>query len=501
MPHLRALYRPSLALATDFYQLTVAAAALEHGLAGREAAFTLSFRRAPFGGGFALAAGLETALELVEGLRFDEEDLAFLAAQRDARGAPLFRPEFVAYLRRLELAVDVDAVPEGTPVFPHEPLLRVRGPVVACMLLETPLLAILNFQTLVATKAARVVRAARGEPVLEFGLRRAQGLDGGVSASRAAYVGGCAGTSNVLAGRLLGIPVKGTHAHSWVMLFGDEQEAFDAWARAMPGNCTLLVDTYDSLDGVRRAVETGRRLRAMGGELQAVRLDSGDLAWLSREARRILDEGGFPGTKVLATNELDEHIVESLKEQGAAIALWAVGTRLVTGAPDAALGGVYKMGAVRAPGGAWEHRVKLSERSEKTSIPGVLQIRRFRGADGAYVADVVWDELLGVAGEGPGAPPGDGAITMVDPLDHTRRRTLPGGQPSADLLAPVLRGGRPLAPAPPLAAVRAHALRELDRLPAGVRRFVNPHEFPVGLERGLFDLRTRMILAARGEGP
>jgi nicotinate phosphoribosyltransferase len=480
------LYRPSLALATDFYQLTMSAAAWQAGVADRECVFSLSFRSNPFRGGFTLAAGLDSALELLGLFRFSGEDLAFLAAQRDARGAPLFAPGFLELLRDLEPAVDVDAVPEGTPVFPHEPLLRVRGPAIACMLLETPLLTVVNFQTLVATKAARICLAARGEPVLEFGMRRAHGLDGAVSAARAAFLGGCAATSNVLAGRLLGIPLRGTHAHSWVMLFGDERAAFEAYARAMPGNCTLLVDTYDSLDGIRHAIEAGRILREHGADLAAIRLDSGDLAWLSVEARRLLDGAGFGATKVLATNELDETIVESLHEQGAAIDAWGVGTRLVTGHPDAALGGVYKLGAVRAPGGAWTHRLKLSEQAAKTSIPGALQVRRFR-RDGEYVADMIWDELSGP----PPAP-----ATIVDPLDPTRRREVPGA--GEDLLVPVVRAGRVVYARPGLDAIRARAAAEVARLHAGVRRFVNPHQYPVGLEAGLFDLRTRLVLEARG---
>jgi nicotinate phosphoribosyltransferase len=485
---LGALYRPSLALATDFYQLTMAAAAFRAGVAGHEAAFTLSFRKNPFEGGFTIAAGLDAALDLVEGFRFDEDDLAFLAAQVDARGARLFEPGFLDELRRLELAIDVDAVPEGTPVFPYEPLLRVRGPIVPCMLLETPLLTVLNFQSLVATKAARLCLAARGQPVMEFGLRRAQGFDGGISAARAAYIGGCTGTSNVLAARLLGIPARGTHAHSWVMLFDEEREAFLAYAAAMPGNCTLLVDTYDTLQGVRRAIEAGRALRASGGFLAAIRLDSGDLAWLSQEARRLLDDAGFRDTKVLATNELDEHIIESLKEQQARIDVWAVGTRLVTARPDAALGGVYKLGAVRRPGGAWIHRVKLSEQAAKTSIPGLLQIRRFERA-GEPFADMIWDELSGP----PPAP-----ATIVDPLDPTRRRTIPDGCEGEDLLVPVVRGGRVVYDRPPLAAIRSRAGAELARFHAGVRRFVHPHQFPVGLERRLHDVRTRLVLEARG---
>jgi len=485
---LGALYRPSLALATDFYQLTMAAAAFESGMAGYEAAFTVSFRRNPFRGGFAVAAGLETALELVEQFRFDEDDLAWLAAQEDARGAPLFSPAFLEYLRGLELAIDLDAVPEGTPVFPYEPLLRVRGPIVACMLLETPLLTVVNFQTLVATKAARVCQAARGAPVLEFGMRRAQGFDGAVSAARAAYVGGVAATSNALAGRLLGIPAKGTHAHSWVMLFDDEREAFEAYARAMPGNCILLVDTYDSLEGVRRAIEVGRWLRENGSELLGVRLDSGDLAWLSQQARRMLDDAGFPKAQVYASNELDEHIVESLIDQDAAIGVWGVGTRLVTCMPDAALGGVYKLGAVRPPGKGWVQRVKISEQAAKTSIPGLLQIRRFR-RDGKILADMIWDELQG--------PPPQQA-TIIDPVDHTRRREIPAGTASEDLLVPAVRAGRVVYARPTLAEIRARSQAELSGLHAGVRRFVNPHQLPVGLERRLFDLRTNLVLEARG---
>src|SRR5574341_2582998 len=261
------LYRPSLALLTDFYELTMAAAAFRSGAAVKRAAFALSFRKSPFAGGFTVAAGLAQAIDFVEHFRFDEEDLSFLAAQRGADGAALFDAAFLDELRRLELDVDVDAMPEGTVAFPQEPLLRVRGPVIPSMLLETALLTLVNFQSLVATKAARVALAARGEPVLEFGLRRAQGIDGGLAASRAAYIGGCAGTSNVMAGRLYGIPVMGTHAHSWVMLFDDELESFLAFARAMPANCVLLVDTYRSLEGVKKAIEAARYLRSRGREL------------------------------------------------------------------------------------------------------------------------------------------------------------------------------------------------------------------------------------------
>src|SRR6266478_6009201 len=318
---LRELYGQPLSLLTDLYQLSMAAAAWKAGVEDREAVFHLVFRRPPFKSGFTIAAGLGPALEHVRQLRFTDDEVRFVAQLRTESG---------------------------------EPLLRVSGPIVPCMLLESPLLNLINFQTLIATKAARVYLAAQGDPVLEFGLRRAQGPDGALSAARAAYIGGCAATSNALAGKLLGIPVRGTHAHSWVMLFDSEREAFDAYARAMPHNVVLLVDTYDTLQGVRNAIETGKWLRAQGRDLAGIRLDSGDLAWLSLEARKLLDAAGFTRTVIYASNELDEHLIASLKQQGAKIAAWGVGTRMITGAEDAALGGIYKLSAVRVRGGPWK---------------------------------------------------------------------------------------------------------------------------------------------------
>jgi nicotinate phosphoribosyltransferase len=367
------LYGQPLTLLTDLYELSMAAAAWKSGIDGREAVFHLLFRRAPFRSGFTIAAGLGTALEYIREFRFTEDDLRYLAELRAESGEPMFEAGFLEQLRHLELHIDVDAVPEGTVVFPQEPLLRVAGPIVPCMLLESPLLDLINFQTLIATKAARVCIAAGDDPVLEFGLRRAQGVDGAVSAARAAFIGGCGATSDVLAGKVLGIPVRGTHAHSWVMLFDSEREAFDAYARAMPHNVVLLVDTYDSLQGIRHAIETGKWLRDQGRQLAGIRLDSGDLAWLSIEARKMLDAAGFQRTVIYASNELDENVIASLKQQGAKIGAWGVGTRLVTGAEDAALGGVYKLSAVREPGGAWKPRIKLSEQRAKISVPGILQ--------------------------------------------------------------------------------------------------------------------------------
>ncbi len=364
------LYAQPLSLLTDLYQITMAAAAWKAGVDEREAVFHLVFRKAPFHSGFTVAAGLGPALELLRELKLGEDDLRYLAELRAESGEPLFERGFLEHLLALEPRVDIDAVPEGTVVFPQEPLLRVSGPVVACMLLETALLNVINFQTLIATKAARVWLAAQGDPVLEFGLRRAQGPDGGVSAARAAYIGGCAATSNVLAGKLLGIPVRGTHAHSWVMLFDSEREAFDAYAGAMPHNVVLLVDTYDTLQGIRRAIETGKRLRGQGRELAGIRLDSGDLAWLSIEARKMLDAAGFTKTVIYASNELDEDVIASLKQQGARIGAWGVGTRLVTGAEDAALSGVFKLTAVRAGAGSGSRGSSCRTRARRRPFLG-----------------------------------------------------------------------------------------------------------------------------------
>jgi nicotinate phosphoribosyltransferase len=485
---LSTVYRASLGLLTDLYELTMAYGYWKEGMEGTEACFHLFFRRHPFRGGFTVACGLAQAVEYLQALAFTDDDLAYLGSLTGSDGRPLFERGFLDHLRSFSFACDVDAMPEGTVVFPGEPLVRVTGPILQAQILETALLTLINFQTLIATKAARICLAAQEEPVLEFGLRRAQGIDGGLSASRAAYVGGSAATSNVLAGKLLGIPVKGTHAHSWVMAFGSEQEAFEAWARAMPNNAVFLVDTYDSLAGVRRAAEAGRRLAARGQRLLGVRLDSGDLAYLSIEARRILDEAGFPEAQVFASSELDEEIIESLKRQGARIGVWGVGTKLATAFDEPALGGVYKLAAVREPGGDWRHKVKLSEQAIKTSTPGLQQVRRFQ-AGSEFVADALYDETLGI----PATP------TIIDPLDMTRRKHLEADLSSQDLLLPVFRGGRLAAEVPSLEEARGRAREQLAGFHGGIKRFVNPHRYPVGLEERLFDLKTRLVLEARGE--
>ncbi len=474
------------AMLTDLYQLTMAYAYWRSGTAELDACFHASFRRNPFDGGFAIACGLEQAVEYLLGMQFTGDDVAYLRTLTGNDDLPLFDDEFLAWLQGFRFTCDVDAVPEGTVVFPREPLVRVTGPIVQCQVVETALLNIINFQTLVATKAARVCLAAAGDPVLEFGLRRAQGPDGGLSASRAAYVGGCAGTSNVLAGQRYGIPVGGTHAHSWVMAFDTELEAFMAYAEAMPNNATFLVDTYDSLDGVRNAATAGHWLAERGHRMIGIRIDSGDLAWLSRRAREILDRSGLPDVKIYASNELDEYLIESLKDQGAAIDVWGVGTRLATADGEGSLGGVYKLSAVRHPDGEWEPRIKVSEQTAKVTTPGLLQVRRFV-RDGVFDGDMLFNELT--------RPSGD--CMMVDPEDSTRRKSF-CGEPADDLLQPVLRSGALASDLPSIEVSRARSAAQLAMLDPSVKRFLNPHRYAVGLEQSLHDLRKHLILKARG---
>lgn len=473
-------------LLTDLYQLTMAAAYHASGRAEQEAAFHLFFRTLPFNGGYAIAAGLGSAVDWLKGFHFEADDIDYLATLRDAESAPLLQPAFLNYLRNLKLTVTIDAIPEGTVVFPHQPLLRITGPILQCQLLETALLNIINFQTLIATKAARVCQAAQGEPVLEMGLRRAQGPDGALAASRAAHIGGCASTSNVLAGKLFGIPVKGTHAHSWVMSFETELEAFEQYATALPGNCTFLVDTYDTLEGVRNAVTVGHKLRETGHRLLGIRLDSGDLAWLSQQARVILDESGLPDTAIVASNDLDENLIESLKHQGAKISVWGVGTKLITGGDQAALGGVYKLAAVRDAAGNWQPRIKLSEQVIKVSTPGLQQIRRF-SRDGYFLADAIYDA------EKPCPEP----CEITDPTENLRHTTIPAGTPHEDLLQPLFRDGELINSLPTLTESRTRCLAQLAALSPSIKRLANPHNYPAGLEASLHQKKIHLIQQAR----
>lgn len=462
-----------MSLLTDLYQVTMSQGYFRAGMHERSAVFHLFFRREPFGGNYAIACGLEPALQWLSQFHIDSTQTSYLARLTGNDGRSLFSTDFLKMLETTPLSLSVDAIPEGSLVFAHEPMLRVSGPLWQCQWVETALLNVINFQTLIATKAARVCAAAKGDAVLEFGLRRAQGVDGALAASRAAYVGGCAATSNVEAGLRYGIPVKGTHAHSWVMSFDSELEAFEAYADAMPNNCVFLVDTYDTIQGVRNAIAVGKKLRERGSEMVGVRLDSGDLAQLSIDARKLLDESGFEKASIVASNDLDELEIERLKQAGATIAVWGVGTNLVTAKDQPALGGVYKLAAIEDDAGTWQPKVKLSEQEIKTSNPGVLQVRRYRNAEG-LLGDVIYSELIG--------PP---------EIESTVDR-----QPE-DLLVPVLREGQRTDPGPSLAEVRSHALFSLDQLPAKHQKLSGGDPYPVRLEPQLLEQKQTLIESGR----
>jgi nicotinate phosphoribosyltransferase len=471
------------ALLTDLYELTMLAGYFDLGMHERPAAFDLYFRECPFHGGYAIAAGLETALHHVENLRFTEEDVDYLESLGRFRGA------FLAYLLGFRFKGRVTAVPEGTPVFPGEPLLTVEGGLAEAQLTESILLNTINFQTLIATKAARVVHAAGDAKVVEFGLRRAQGPDGGLSAARAAAVGGVLSTSNVLAGKMFGLEVSGTHAHSWVMAFPSEVEAFRAYAAAFPDSCVLLVDTYDTLrSGLPNAITVARELSERGHALLGVRLDSGDLAYLSREARRMLDQAGFPEVKIVASNELDEHVIESVRAGGGRIDIYGVGTKLATGSGPGggALGGIYKLVEIdRTP------KLKVSSDVAKSTIPGRKRLYRVFRPDGGCELDVMAlpDEPLG---------PGDEVFDPAQPLHHTR---IPARARVEDLRSVVMEGGRRTCGCAPLHVLARRSREELARLPDGCLRFVNPHRYRVALSPWLHKLRVGLIEQARRDEP
>ena len=480
--------RPSYSLLTDLYQLTMAQGYFEAGRTSEQACFTMHFRDYPFDGGYAIACGLAQLAEIVEGYRFDEGDVAYLRTLEAPGGGPLFHEGFLDHLGSFELSVDVDAVLEGTPVFPQEPIVRVTGPIMECQMLETALLNCVNFETLIATKAARVCRAADGRPVAEFGLRRAQGL-GGVWASRAAVVGGCASTSDVLAGKLFGIPVSGTHAHSWVMSFPDELTAFREYARIAPNNCVLLVDTYDVEQGIANAIVVGKEMRERGERLAAIRIDSGDLAWLSKLARARLDEAGLEDCGIVLSNDLDEHAIKSILDEGAPATSFGVGTKLATAFDQPTLGGVYKLTATRESAGApWEKRLKISESMAKLTTPGVLDVRRYYNDDGTIAGDMVFDVSVGA----------DEREVIVDPLDDLRQKNL-SGKRYVTLLEPLARQGRVV-----LGPEERSAMAARDRARAGLAtldesqlRMLNPHTYPVGLDYGLSEERRALVARLR----
>lgn len=485
-PHLPYLYSQSLALLTDLYQLTMAYGYWKLGLDKRESVFHLVFRRSPFNGGFTVAAGLESLINFVEHFKFKDCDLQYIAQLKAMDGTTLFPDEFIKYLSNLKFTCNIDAVPEGTIVFPQEPLVRIQGPLIECQLLESPLLNLINFPTLIATKAARMRIAVNDDSLLEFGLRRAQGIDGALTASRAAYIGGCDSTSNVMAGKLFGIPVSGTHSHSWVMVFDDEKEAFQAYSEVLPGNCIFLVDTYNTIEGVKKAIEVGLELRKKGKEMVGIRLDSGDLAYLSIVSRELLDQAGFPDAKIVASNELDETVITELKRQGAKINVWGVGTNLITAKDQPALDGVYKLSALKNAQGKWVYKLKLSEQMLKVSNPGIMQVRRYSSANG-HVADMIYDINKNI----------DQDCSLVDPLDPTREKFISSDLTHEDLLIPVFKEGECVYDIPDIHTIRSQTTKNLNKFHVGVKRFLNPHQYVVGMEKSLYEMKIELIKNVR----
>jgi nicotinate phosphoribosyltransferase len=462
-------------LLTDLYELTMLAGYLDSGMQQTPAVFDLFFRHNPYKGGYAVFAGLETALAYLEGLSFDEEELAYL------EGLKIFQPGFLSYLESFSFKGNVTAPAEGTAVFGREPLLTIEGTLAEAQFVETALLNIINFQTLVATKGARINLAAAGGVVLEFGLRRAQGPDGGLSEARAAYIGGVRSTSNVLAGKTYGIPVMGTHAHSWIMAFPDELTAFRRYSEVFPDSCVLLIDTFDTLkSGLPNAITVAAELRGRGHALAGVRLDSGDLAYLSRQVRAAMDEAGFPEVKIVASNELDEHVIESIRSEGGRVDIYGVGTRLATcaGEGGGALGGVYKLVRV-----ADRPKLKVTSDISKATLPDRKRLLRAVAPDGSFIQDVM-------TLDGEEIAPGATVYDPTNPLQHVR---IPADAQFRELRALVMENGVRVAPTPSLSSAADRCADDLSRLPAGCLRLVNPHTYKVSISEGLNALRLKLM--------
>lgn len=472
----------SLALLTDLYQLIMAQGYWRLGMADRQSCFHLFFRRKPFHGSYAVVAGIESILQFIEEFHYTASDLEYLAGLLGQDGQLLFDKKFLQYLSKLHMRCNLAGMEEGSIAFPYEPMIRVTGPLLQAQLLETPLLNLFNFQTLIATKASRICLAATPDPVIEFGVRRAQGIDGALSATRSAYVGGCHSTSNVLGGKLFGIPVSGTQAHSWVMAHETEEEAFENFARTTPGNCAFLIDTYNSMNGAKKAIEVAKKIKKQGIHLIALRIDSGDLADLSIKIRKLLDEADMHSVKIMATNELDEFIIRDLKQQGAKINLWGVGTNLVTGKDQPALDGVYKLAALHNSQGKWERTLKISESLGKVTDPGILQVSRFE-QNGRYLFDVVFDELST-----------DATLSKaIDPLDPSRIQEIHAELKCNSLLIPMIIEGKINYSLPALTAIRDRTYQEMSKFDSGILRFLNPSSYFVGLEESLYHNKLSLI--------
>jgi nicotinate phosphoribosyltransferase len=468
----------NLTMMTDLYQLTMMYGYYKTNNHRRIAVFDMTFRQPKNNSAYAIAAGLEQLIEYIENLHFTKEDLAYLSSLN------LFDASFLDMLQDLRFTGDIDAIPEGTVVFPNEPMIRVKAPLIEAQLIETALLNIINHQTLIATKASRVVMAARGDIVLEFGLRRAQGPDAGIYGARAAIIGGCSGTSNVMTGQMFGIPVSGTHSHSWVMSFPDELSAFRAYADAFPDACLLLVDTYNTLEsGIPNAIKVFKELRERGHEPVGIRLDSGDLAYLSKKARIMLDEAGFSNAKIVASNDLDEELIWDLKAQGAKIDTYGVGTALITSKGCPALGGVYKMAAEEVDGKLIP-KIKISDNQEKITNPGYKKVARIYNGGGKAVADLVMLEEETIDTEKP--------LTIFDPLATWKRMTI-NNFTVKELLVPIYRSGELIYETPPLMDIQAYAKEDLDTFWDEYKRLNNPHVYKVDLSQKLYDLKQQML--------
>ncbi len=476
--------RQNLTLLTDLYELTMMQGYFKHKDRNETVIFDAFYRNNPCGGGYAIAAGLEQLIQYIKELHFAPQDIDYLASLH------IFDRDFLDYLADFHFSGDIYAIPEGTVVFPREPLVKVIAPIMEAQLVETAILNIINHQSLIATKAARVCYAAKGDGIMEFGLRRAQGPDAGIYGARAAVIGGCTGTSNVLCGQLFDIPVKGTHAHSWIMSFPDEYTAFKTYADLYPSACILLVDTYDTLkSGVPNAIRVFSEMRAAGIPLTfyGIRLDSGDLAYLSKKARRMLDDAGFTDAVISASNDLDEYLIETLKAQGAAITSWGVGTNLITAKDNPAFGGVYKLAAIMNEDGDFIPKIKLSENSEKITNPGNKTVYRiYEKETGKIKADLIC--LVGETFNG-NAP-----LLLFDPTEPWKKTKLaPGTYTLREIMVPIFQNGTCCYDSPKVMDIRAYCQNEQNTLWDETRRFANPHKVYVDLSQKLYDIKIELL--------
>ena len=473
----------NLTLLTDLYELTMMQGYFKNNC-NETVVFDMFYRSNPCGNGYAICAGLDQLIDYIKRLEFSDEDIAYLDSLH------LFEDDFLEYLRDFHFSGDIYAIPEGTVIFPREPLVKVVAPIMEAQLVETALLTIINHQSLIATKTARVVYAADGGGVMEFGLRRAQGPDAGVYGARAAMIAGCIGTSNVLAGQLFDVPVKGTHAHSWIMSFPDEYTAFKKYSELYPDACCLLVDTYDTLkSGVPNAIRVFTEMREAGIELKnyGIRLDSGDLAYLTKRARQMLDEAGFSDAFISASSDLDEYLITSLKSQGCCIDSWGVGTNMITSKDCPAFGGVYKLAAVQDGDGNYIPKIKLSENIEKITNPGNKTVFRiYEKADHKIKADLIClaDEVFDESRD----------LTIFDPLETWKRTKLKAGTYELrELLVPVFRKGECVYTSPSVMELRDICSKELDTLWEEHRRLINPSQMYVDLSDQLYDIKKNLL--------